>query len=73
MTRKEIETVCRVFKDAAFLNGGGVLEIPSAEWMRRLLARMLCEAFAIKGTNRAAFLKACGFTGDGNRTSEVGK
>ena len=26
MTRKEIETVCRVFKDAAFLNGGGVLE-----------------------------------------------
>lgn len=75
MTRKEVEMVCRVFKDAAYrsYDGGGFLEIPSAEWMRWRLARMVCEAFNITGLNRAAFLKACGFTGDGNRANEATK
>lgn len=68
MTRREFEMICRVLRECRSRTGvsgvpaSGVPAVPSAEWMRRYIARALCEALWLTGDSKRLFLTAAGVT-----------
>ena len=64
MTRKELESICRVLKSFARPQDRGIA--PSAEWQRVRIARALALELGVHGTGRDLFMKAAGVTADGH-------